>query len=122
MKKLLIVLLLIIITGCGAKAPSLRFGAMWVLSERQNYDLSLSVAGALHRAGHIDAIAKTHIIEIGEKSNALYHDVVNLMMAYRQDEISLYDFESRIREFHRRQLELNATLKAYLVMIEWEKQ
>jgi len=119
MKKLqLLIAAIILLGGCTAKAPSMRFGQMWALCERQNYDLAMTTAGYMYRRDDIGDTAKDYIIEIGEMSNDLYMEVIQDLIDYRKGDVGLYEMESEIRRFHAKQIELNAAIKAFMQMIE----
>ena len=122
MKRLLIIMSLIIFTGCGAKAPALRMGSLWTQAELQSYDLTMSVSAMLFKAGAIDKDARKHIDRIAAESSALYKEVVLLSMDYRRNDTELYAYEMKIRKYHVKMVELVETIRAYMRMVEIEKK
>ena len=125
MKRLLIVLLIVSISGCAwvqPKAPQVRFGEDYIQAELSEYDLAMQIKRFLYAKIMIGDLAREHINNIGNKFFEDYNDSVDALADYRSGRIDLWALESALGDMDNSKRELSTTVKAYLnILIEGTK-
>ena len=125
MKRLLIIVVCLTVTGCAwfqPKAPQVRFGEDYIKAELSEYDLAMHIKKFLYTKIMIGDLARGHINDIGGKFFKEYNDSVDALADYRAGRIDLWALESALDDMDDSKRELSTTVKAYLnILIEGAK-
>ena len=118
MKRLLIILLFISISGCASwlqpKAPPVRLGEQYIKSQLSEYDLAMQIKRFLYAKIFIGDLARGHVNKTGEKFFSDYKDSVEALADFRAGRIDLWSLESALGDMDDSKRELSTTIKAYL--------
>jgi len=120
MKRLLIIPLVLVITGCAwfqPKAPPTRFGVQLLEVELSKYEMAMMVKKFLYGKILIGDLARDHINSVGTKVFENYHISVDTLADFREGRVGLYSIESDLDKLNRVNSELSTTINAYLAII-----
>lgn len=125
MKRLLVVLLFVSISGCAwfqPKAPSTRFGEAYTKAMLSEYDLAMEVKKFLLGMALIHDPSKKHINDIGGRFFRQYEETVDALADFRMGRVDLYILESALDDLDGDKRELSTTIRAYLnILLEGDK-
>jgi len=125
MKRLILILLIISVTGCAwfqPKAPPTRFGVQLLEVELSKYEMAMMVKKFLYGKILIGDLARDHINNVGTKVFENYHISVDTLADYREGRVGLYSIETDLDKLNRVNSELSTTINAYLnILMEGTK-
>jgi len=125
MKRLLLILLIISVTGCAwfqPKAPPTRFGVQLLEVELSKYEMAMMVKKFLYIKALIGDMGREHINSVGTKVFDSYHVGVDTLADFREGRVGLYSIESDLGKLNRHNSELSVTINAYLnILMEGAK-
>jgi len=125
MKRLLLILLIISVTGCAwfqPKAPPVRLGEKYIKTQLSEYDLAMQIKKFLYAKKMIGDMARGHINNIGGDFFREYNDSVDALADFRAGRIDLWSLENALGDMDDSKRELSTTIKAYLnILMEGTK-
>jgi len=122
MKRYLIFLIILIITGCGAnKAPVVKVAHLYNNNNTAIYDITRHNKSYLYKSTDITEGANTHLGNILTRVAAAHKNAINATDAYNNGAVSFYQLEIALQQAFATNLEIFSALTAFMLSEGYRK-